>query len=63
MAGRLRVPVPLAVGQRHQVRESREDDIIDPYHMSATVYAEAFEIIDGAVNAVVDVIGSRAPRS
>lgn len=61
VADRLRVAVPLAAGQRRQVRDSREDDIVDPCQMSAAVYAEAFEDIDGAVNAIVDVIGAGHP--
>lgn len=61
VADRLRVAVPLAAGQRRQVRDSREDDIVDPYQMSAAVYAEAFEDIEAAVNAIVDVIGAGHP--
>ncbi len=53
---RLRAAVPLAASRRHQVTDTRLDDVIDPYQQSTQLHQEAFSDIRQAVTAIVSVI-------
>jgi len=62
-ADRLRAAIPLAAVQRGRERTSPdEDDVVDPFQLSDAVYADSFEQIATAVDALVYAIvinGSR----
>ena len=58
---RLRAAIPLAASRRRHVVDARADDVVDPYRQPTDVYAEAFEDIRRAVEAIATVVGpSRA---
>jgi protein-tyrosine phosphatase len=56
-ADRLRAAIPLAAAQRGRERTSPdEDDVVDPFQLSDAVYADSFEQIATAVDALVYAI-------
>jgi protein-tyrosine phosphatase len=56
-ADRLRAAIPLAAAQRGWERTSPdEDDVVDPFQLSDAVYADSFEQIATAVDALVYAI-------
>jgi protein-tyrosine phosphatase len=60
---RLRAAIPLAAAGRGSKRVSPdEDDVVDPFRLSAAVYAESFAQITSAVDAIVYAIVINRPR-
>jgi protein-tyrosine phosphatase len=56
-AERLRAAMPLAAAQRSLRRApSQDDDVIDPFRLSADIYAASFAEISSAVNAIVQAL-------
>jgi protein-tyrosine phosphatase len=56
-AERLRAAIPLAAAQRGRERtEADEDDVVDPFRLSEQVYAQSFQEIASAVDAIVTIL-------
>jgi len=56
-AKRLRTVTPLAAAKRGFERSSiKDDDVVDPYHLSDDVYAASFAEITAAVKVIVATI-------
>ena len=56
-ADRLRAAIPLAAAQRGRERtEADEDDVVDPFRLSEQVYAQSFQEISSAVDAIVTIL-------
>jgi len=56
-ADRLRAAIPLTAAERGRERTSAdEDDVIDPFRLSDEVYAQSFQEIASAVDAIVTIL-------